>query len=151
MLHRTNPAIPAGNTQVTAMSYQFNEQFTAASRQFADAASQISHLSLENAEKVFGLQLATFNENTNATFAFFNEMVDVRDFDGLKSLLPKGAQIARENSERLASAGQEVMGRTVKTNEAIAGIAKSQAETATAGVRAEAEKVAKAASKVTKR
>ncbi|WP_101927581.1 MULTISPECIES: phasin family protein [Luteimonas] len=133
------------------MSYQFNEQFTAASRQFADAASQINHLSLENAEKVFGLQLSTFSENTNATFAFFNEMIDVRDFDGLKSLLPKGAQIARENTERLVSAGQEVMGRTVKTHEAIAEIAKSQAESATADVRAEAEKVAKAATKATKR
>jgi len=133
------------------MSFQFNEQFAAASRQFADAAAQINHLTLENAEKLFGLHLSTFNENTNATFAFFNEAIDVRDADGFKALWPKGAQIARENAERLVSVGQETLGRTVKTHEAIAEIAKAQVESATADVRAEAEKVAKAASKTTKR
>jgi len=133
------------------MSFQFNEQFAAASRQFADAAAQINRLSLENAEKLFGLHLSTLNDNTHATFAFVSEAIDVRDIDGLKALWPKGAQVARENVERLVSAGQETLGRTVKTHEAIAGIAKSQVETATADVRAEAEKVAKAAAKTTKR
>ena len=133
------------------MSFQFNEQFAAASRQFADAAAQINHLTLENAEKLFGLHVSTFNENTNATFAFVNEAIDVRDLDGFKALWPKGAQIARENVERLVSVGQETLGRTVKTQEAIAEIAKAQVESATADVRAEAEKVAKAAAKTTKR
>ncbi|MCD9027225.1 phasin family protein [Luteimonas sp. BDR2-5] len=133
------------------MSYQFNEQFVAATRQFADATSQINHLTLENAEKVFGLHLSTLSDNTNATFSFFNDAIDVRDFDGFKALLPKGAQVARENTERLVSATQEVLGRTVKTQEAIAEIAKNQIESASADVRAEAEKVAKAASKASKR
>ena len=134
------------------MSYQFNEQFTAASRQFADAAAQINHLTLENAEKLFGLHVSTFNENTNATFAFVNEAIDVRDLDGFKALWPKGAQVARENVERLVSAGQEVMGHTVKTHETIAQLAESQVEASTADVRAEAEKVARAtATKTAKR
>lgn len=133
------------------MSYPFNEQFAAASRQFADAAAQINRLTLENAETLFGLHLSTLSENTNATFAFAGEALEVRDFDGLKALWPKGAQIARENTERLVTAGQETLGRTVKTHEAIAGIAKAQMESATADVRAEAERVAKAATKTTKR
>jgi hypothetical protein len=151
MLHRTNPALPAGPQQETAMSYQFNDQFAAATRQFADTAAQINRLTLQNAQKAFGLQLATLEENAEATFAFFNEAAVVRDFDGLKALLPKGVQVARENVERAISAGQEVFGNTVQTNEAVAGIAKAQVEAATTKVQAEAEKVVKTAAKTAKR
>src|SRR5690606_19470565 len=127
------------------MTYQSNDQFTAATRQFADTAAQINRLTLENAQKVFGLQLATLEESAEATFAFLGEAAEVRDFDSLKTLLPKGAQVARENVERSINAGQEVFGRTVKTNEAIAEIAKSQVEAASVQAQAEADKVVKAA------
>ncbi|WP_202839405.1 phasin family protein [Luteimonas saliphila] len=133
------------------MNYQYNEQFAAATRQFADTAARINQLALENAQKVFGLQLATLEENAEATFAFFGEAADVRDFDGMKTLLPKGVQIARENVERAIGAGQEVFGSTVKTNEAIAEIAKSQLEAATVKAQAQAEKVVASAAKATKR
>ncbi|RPD83822.1 phasin family protein [Luteimonas sp. 100069] len=133
------------------MSYQFNEQFTAASRQFADAASQINHLALDNFQKIIGLQLTTFAENANATFALANEALDVRDMDGLKALFPKGAQVARENTERFVNASQEVVGHTVKTHETIAQLAKSQVEASTADVRAQAEKVAKSTAKTARR
>jgi hypothetical protein len=133
--------------QETAMYQNFNEQFATASRQFADTAAQFGRLSLENAEKMFGLQLATFEENANATFAFLGEVAEARDFDGLKAVWPKGVQVARENVERTVSTGQEVFGRTLKTNEAIAQLAKSQVESATAKVQAGAEQVVKAASK----
>lgn len=133
------------------MSYQFNEQFAAASRQFADAAAQINHVALENLQSMIALHVTAFGENANATFAFANEALDVRDLDGMKALWPKGAQIARENVERLVVTGQDVMGRTVKAHEAIAEIAKSHIEATTADVRAEAEKVAKAAAKTAKR
>ncbi|WP_226469234.1 phasin family protein [Luteimonas panaciterrae] len=126
------------------MSYQFNEQFTAVSRQFADTAAQVNRLALENAEKVFGLQLAAFEENANATFAFLGEVAGARDFDSLKAVWPKGLQVARENAERVVSTSQEVFGRTLKTNEAIAEIAKSQIESTTAKAQAEAEQVVKA-------
>ena len=126
------------------MSYQFNEQFTAVSRQFADTAAQVNRLALENAEKVFGLQLAAFEENANATFAFLGEIPEARDFDSLKSVWPKGLQVARENAERVVSTSQEVFGRTLKTNEAIAEIAKSQIESTTAKAQAQAEQVVKA-------
>ena len=129
------------------MNYQYTDQFAAATRQFADTAARISHLTLDSAQKVFGLQLATREENTEATFAFLGEVADVRDLDGLKTLFPKGVQVARENVERAIGTGQEVFGTTVKTNEAIAQIAKTQIESATVQAQAEAEKVVKSAAK----
>lgn len=127
------------------MYQQFNDQFAKSTRQFADATAQVGRLALENTEAVFGLQLATLEENMNATFAFFGELADVRDFDAAKAVWPKGVQIARENVERTIGAGQEVFGRTFKTQEAIAQLAKSQFETAAETVKADVEKAAKAA------
>jgi hypothetical protein len=129
--------------------YQFNEQFAAATRQFADTAAQVNRLALDNAEAVFGLQLAAINERVNATFAFFGEAAEVRDMDGLKTLFPKGVQVARENVERAVSTSQDVFSRTLKANEAIGQIAKSQIEAAAKNTQASVEeatdKVAKAA------
>lgn len=127
------------------MYQNLNEQFATASRQFADTAAQVNRLALENAEKIFGLQLATLEHNTNAAFAFLGEVAETRDFDGLKAVLPKGVQIARENLERAVSTGQEVYGRTLKTGEAIAQIAKGQIESASATAQAGAEQVVSAA------
>jgi hypothetical protein len=126
------------------MYQQFNEQFTAATRQFADTAAQINRIALENAEAVFGLQLAAVSNRANATFAFFNEAAEARDFDSLKSLWPKGVQIARENVETAVTTGQEVLGRQLRANEQIGEITKSQLEAVTrkagdAAQRAEAQ------------
>ena len=133
------------------MNYQYNEQFAAATRQFADAAARINHLALENAQKVFGMQLAAIEENTEATFSFLGQAADVRDLDGLKTLFPKGVQVARENVERSVGVGQEVLGATVKANEAIAELARTQLESATAKAQAQAESVVASATKAGKR
>lgn len=109
---------------------QFNDQFASASRQFADSAGQVSRLALSNAEQVFGLQLAAIEQNVNATFAFWGELAESRDADDLKALWPRGVQVARENVQRAISTGQDVIGRTLKTNEAIGQIAKGQFERA---------------------
>ena len=124
--------------------YQFNDQFTKAAGQFAAAAANANRLALQNAEKAFGLQLASFEENANAAFAFFGELVDVRDFDSLKAVLPKGAQVARASTERSFGVAQEVFANTIKTNEAIGALAKGQFEQASAQVKAEVEKATKA-------
>lgn len=133
------------------MYQNINEQFTVVSRQMADTAAQVNRLTLDNAETVFGLQVASFNDSMNAAFAFWGELAEVRDMDGMKAIMPKGVQVARESAERAVSTSQEVMGRTMKTNEAIAQIAKSQAESAGETVKAEAEKAVKAATKATTR
>ncbi|MGH8085373.1 MAG: phasin family protein [Lysobacter sp.] len=127
------------------MNPQFNEQFVAATRQFADTAAQVNRIALENAQAVFGLQLATLEDRANAAFAFWGEAAEVRDADGLKNLLPKGAQVARETVERSVATGQEVLGRTVKANEQIGEIAKSQFEAAAKTTQANVEQATKAA------
>jgi len=129
------------------MYEQMNEQFAKSTRQFADVSAQVGRLALENTEAVFGLQLATLEENMNATFAFFGALADVRDIEGAKSVFPKGIQVARENVERTIGTGQEVFGRTLKTQEAIAQLAKTQFDSAVATVQAEAETVVKAATR----
>ena len=126
---------------------QYNEQFVNATRQFAEAAAEANRLALANAQDIFGLQLAAVEKNATATFAFLGELAEVRDAEGLKAVLPKGAQVARENVERAISVGQEVVGRTIKANEAIGQVAKGQFEAATAQAKAEADKVVKAAKK----
>ena len=128
------------NTNFNGLN-QMGDKFASASRQFADTAAQVNRLALENAEQVFGLQLATFEQNVNAAFAFWGELSQARDMDGLKSVLPKGAQVARETFERSLSTGQDVLGRTIKTNEAIGQIAKGQFEQSTAQVKSAAEQV----------
>ena len=87
--------------------YDYNETFTKSASQFADVAANVNRLALENAEKVFGLHFAAVETNINAAFAFANELVGVRDADGLKAALPKGIQIARTNAERSFGAAQE--------------------------------------------
>ena len=124
---------------------QYNEQFVNATRQFAEAAVEANRLALANAQDIFGLQLAAVEKNATATFAYLGELAEVRDADGLKAVLPKGVQVARENVERAISVGQEVVGRTIKANEAIGQVAKGQFEAATAQAKAEADKVVKAA------
>ena len=127
--------------------YQSNDQSTKATSQFAAPAANVTRLALDNAQKAFGLQLATFEENTSAAFAFWNELMEVRDVEGFKSVLPKGAQIARAATERSLGTAQEVFANTVKTNEAIGSLAKGQFEKATAQAQAEVEKVTKTVSK----
>ena len=127
------------------MYQPINEQFAAATRQFAETAAQANRLALDNASAVFGLQLAAIEERVNATFAFFGEAAEVRDLDGLKTLLPKGVQVARENLERGVSTGQEVFGRTMKAQGAITELAKSQLEAATKTTLADVEKAVKGA------
>ena len=130
---------------------QFNEQFAAATRQFAETAARVNRLAIENAEQVFGLQIAAIEENANATFAFWNQLTEARDFNGLRDVVPAGVQVARENTERAIAAGQEIYDRTLKTNEAIAQITKGELEQVAAKAQAEAEKVVKTTAKKARR
>lgn len=127
------------------MYQQINEQFNSATRDFADTAARAQRLALDNAQAVFGLQVATIEQNLNATVAFWNELSETRDLDGLKTVLPKGLQVARENTERSIGTGQEVLGRTLKANEEIGQIAKGQFEAASKQAKDNADKVVKAA------
>jgi hypothetical protein len=132
------------------MYQQINEQFAAASRQFADAATRAQRLALDNAEAVFGLQLSTFEQNLDASLSWLNEVGAARDLEGLKAVLPKGVQVARENVERSLGTGRQVIERNLKTTEALAEIAKAQAETSVAQAKEGVEQATRAATKAAK-
>ena len=127
------------------MSAQMNEQFTTFTHQFAAAAARANRLALENAETIFGVQLKAFEKNIDATTAYFTELAEVRDVEAYKTVFPKGLQIAKDNAERVAAAGQEVFGLTLKANEAIGQLAKSQFEAASETAQATVAKATKAA------
>jgi exonuclease VII small subunit len=128
-----------------AMSAQFNDSFSTFTHQFAAAAARANRLALENAETVFGVQLKTFEQNIDATTAFFSELAETRDLEAYKTLWPKGMQVAKDNTERLVAASQELFGLTLKTSEALGQLAKSQFETATESVQASVAKATKSA------
>lgn len=127
------------------MSAQMNEQFTTFTHQFAAAAARVNRLALENAETIFGVQLKAFEKNIDATTAYFTELSEVRDVEAYKTVFPKGLQIAKDNAERVAAASQEVIGLTLKTNEAIGQLAKSQFEAVSETAQATVAKATKAA------
>ena len=127
------------------MSAQLNEQFTTFTHQFAAAAARANRLALENAETIFGVQLKAFEKNIDATTAYFTELAEIRDVEAYKTVLPKGLQIAKDNAERAAAANQEVIGLTLKTNEALGQLAKSQFEAASETAQATVAKATKAA------
>ena len=131
--------------------YTTNDQFAKASRQLADNAALTNRLMLETAENAFALQLATLEENANAAFAFIGEVVEARDFDALKTVWPKGLQVARETAERNVGTAQEVFGNSLKAGETLGRIAKGQFETAAAEVQAEVGKATKATAKKARR
>ena len=112
------------------MSAQF-EGFNQYTHQFAAAASRANRLALENAESVFGLQLKTLEKNITATSGFFGEIVQSQDSGTLQSLLPKGAQLARDNLARWTSASQEVAGLGLKASEAFSELARQPFAAAT--------------------
>ena len=125
------------------MSAQLNEQFTTFTHQFAAAAARANRLALENAETIFGVQLKAFEKNIDATTAYFTELSEIRDVEAYKTVLPKGLQVAKEHAERAAAAGQEVIGLTLKTNEALGQLAKSQFEAASESAQATVAKATK--------
>lgn len=125
------------------MSAQFNDSFSTFTHQFAAAASRANRLALENAESVFGVQLRVFEKNIDATTAFLDEVAGTRDLDSYKTLWPKGLQVAKDNTERLVAASQEVFGLTLKAGEAFGQLAKSQIESASETVQANVAKAAK--------
>ncbi len=127
------------------MSAQFTEQLSALTSQFSATAARANRLALENAETVFGVQLRTFEKNLSATSEYFGEFTSANGLDSLKTLLPKGLQIAKDNTERAVAAGQEVFGITLKTSEALGQLAKGQFEAVTDSAQAAVSKATKAA------
>ncbi len=110
------------------MSARFDDGFSDYTRQFAAMANRANRLALETAESAFGVQLRTFERNANATAGFLGELAQPGPQADLPSLLPRGLQLAQENLQRLASAGQEIAGLGLQTGQALAELARQPFE-----------------------
>ena len=129
------------------MYEQIQSQMIQISKQFANAALQANTLALQNAERLFGLQVKTLEERLNANVAFFGTASEARDIEDIKTIVPKGMELAKEHAERFAAVGQEMIASQVKTNQAIAELVKGQVEAANDEMRNVATQAADIATK----
>ena len=116
------------------MFEQFNTQFVNATKQFADSALKANSLAFQNFERAVGVQLKTFESGVSATVAFLGEAAEVRDLEGVKTIWPKGVALVKDSGEQFYNAGQEVLGQSLKTTEAIGQLYKTQFEAANDGL-----------------
>jgi hypothetical protein len=128
------------------MYEQINSQFLSLGKNFADAAVKAQSVALASFEKIADLQLKAVENQVNASSAFLSEASEVRDFDGAKAIWPKGIQLAKESAEKLYSTNQEVLGLTLKTNEALGDLIKGSLEATNETVTKQVNAVKKAAS-----
>lgn len=110
------------------MFEQINNQTLAFGKTYADTFAKAQSLSLQSFERIAGLQLKAFEDRMNATVQFWSEAAGVRDLDGAKAIWPKGVQLAKDNAEALYATGQEVLGESLKTGEAIGSLVKGTFE-----------------------
>ena len=129
------------------MYEQIQSQMIQISKQFANAALQANTLALQNAEHLISLQFKTIEERLNANVAFWGLASEARDIDGIKAVVPKGLELAKEHAERFAAVGQEMIASQLKTNQAIAELVKGQVEAANDELRNVATQAADIATK----
>lgn len=117
---------------------QINSQAMAFGKSYSDTIVKMQSLTMESCERIAALQMKAFENRLNATVQFCSEASEVRDFEGAKAIWPKGIQLAKENAETLYATGQEVVGVTLKTNEAIGDLVKGSIANASDTVAREA-------------
>ena len=128
------------------MYEQINSQFLSLGKTFADAAVKAQGVALAGFEKIADVQLKAVEKQVNASSAFWSEASEVRDFDGAKAIWPKGVALAKESAEKLYNTNQEVLGITLKTNEALGNLIKGSFEATNETVTKQVNAVKKAAS-----
>ncbi len=128
------------------MYEQMNSQFLSFGKNFADAAAKAQSLAMANFENIAGLQMKAVENHVSASNAFWTEAAEVRDFEGVKAIWPKGIQLAKESAEKLYATNQEVIGLTMKSNEELGNLIKGSFEATNEAVTKQVNSVKKAAS-----
>ena len=128
------------------MYEQINSQFLSLGKTFADAAVKAQGVALAGFEKIADVQLKAVEKQVNASSAFWSEASEIRDFDGAKAIWPKGVALAKESAEKLDNTNQELLGITLKTNEALGNLIKGSFEATNETVTKQVNAVKKAAS-----
>jgi phasin family protein len=127
------------------MFEQMNTQTSALGKSYTDAFVKAQGLALAGFERITELNLKAFEERVKASVEFWTEAAEVRDFEGLKSISEKGAQLAKESAEKLYANSQEVFGVSLKTSEALGSLAKGSFESTNEAITKQAGAVRKAA------
>ncbi len=126
---------------------QINIQPFALGKNYADAFVKAQGLALAGFERITELNLKTFEDRVKASVDFWSEAAEVRDIEAAQAFWPKGAQFVKESAEKLYANGQEVLGVSLKTSEAIGALAKTSFETASKQVNDTLNKTVKAGKK----
>ncbi len=105
-----------------------NTQFLSISKNLMDTAFKAQHLAIESMERMTEMNLKAFENNVNASVAFWTEASEARDFDGVKAMWPKGVSLVKASTEKMYSNGQEAIGLGMKTSEALSNLAKGAFE-----------------------
>lgn len=128
------------------MFEQINTQSINFGKNYADAFVKAQGLAMASFERITELNLKTFEDNVKASVDFWSQAIEVRDMEGVKAISQKGVQLAKESAEMMYANGQEVLGVSLKTSEAIGAIAKGSFENANETFAKQAKTVKKAAS-----
>lgn len=112
------------------MYEQINSQFLAFGKSFSDNAFKAHTLAVEGFERITNLQLKALESRVAAAVDFWTEASEIRDFEGVKAIFPKSVNLVKETTEKLYANGQEILGVTVKTSEALGQLAKGGFEAA---------------------
>jgi len=129
------------------MFEQINTQTLSLGKSYADAFVKAQGLALAGFERITELNLKAFEDRVKASVEFWTEAAEVRDLEGAKAISAKGLQLAKESAEKLYANGQEVLGVSLKTSEAIGSLAKSSLESVNETVTSTLNRTVKAAKK----
>ncbi len=113
----------------------FNNQALALTKSLADTTFKAHTLALESLERLTNLQFKAIENRVTATADFFSEAAEVRDFDDMKTIWPKGVNLVKETAEKIYANTQEAFGISVKTGEALSQLAKGSFELATDNIK----------------
>lgn len=133
------------------MLQQFNSQLIAASKQLSDTLFKAHSLALEGFERINDLNLKALDSRVQAATEFFTTATESNDVEGLKNVWPKGMNLIKEHSEKLYHNGQEVLGVTLKTTEALTQLAKGAFESANETVTKQVNSVTKQVNEAAKK
>ncbi len=120
---------------------QLNTQWINLSKRFADTAIRAHGLAVEGFEKTLNLNLKTIENRVEATVGFVTEATAARDFESVKTLWPKGLNLAKESAEILAAVGQEVVALSLKTGESIGALYANDVEVASSAFETQVKSV----------
>lgn len=137
MLHRTI------NEGSITMFEQLSTQVLGYGKNVAQSLVKANGIAVEGFEKLFDTQLKAVEGSLQAVGEFTQELSELRDAEGLRTVWPKGLSLVKDQAEKAVATFQELVSLGTRTNEALLGLVKGNVEAAS-------ESVSKAA-KATKR